>query len=92
MRKRIFMIAAVVASLGFTACSADTSEMEEAADKLEQQLDEATEKMNEEIEEAKDSEVMEAGASYQCPDDCENGPVYDNPGPCKKCGKEMVIL
>ena len=92
MRKRMFMIAAVVGGLAFTACSVDTSGMEDAANDLEKQLEEASDKMDQEIEEAKDTETIEAGASYQCPDDCENGPVYDKPGPCKKCGKEMEVL
>ncbi len=82
------MIAAVVASLGFTACSVDTSGMEEAANDLEKQLEEA----KEDIQEGGDTDTIDPSVSYQCPDDCENGPVYDKPGPCVKCGKEMEIL
>lgn len=92
MRKNLFIIAACVAGLGFTACSVDTSGIEDAADQLEQQLEEATEDIHEDIEEAGETDTVDPSVSYQCPDDCENGPVYDKPGPCKKCGKEMEIL
>lgn len=84
MKKRILIMATIVVGLGLTACSVDTSGLEEAADDMKMELDESTDKA--------DSNVAVPGATYQCPDDCENGPSYDLPGPCTGCGKEMEIL
>lgn len=84
MKKRILITATIIVGLGLTACSVDTSGLEEAADKMEKEMNDTD----------KPEEVQQAvpGATYQCPDDCENGPSYDVPGPCTKCGKDLVIL
>ena len=79
MKKQILIIATIVVGLGLTACSSETSG-------LEKEVSEKTEKTEKEVE------VAVPGATYQCPDDCENGPSYDKPGPCAKCGKDMEIL
>ena len=92
MKKRLFIMATLVVGLGLTACSVDTSGLEDAANDLEEQLEgieESADSLNMEIEKAANSD---ASLTYQCPDDCDNGPVYDEAGPCIKCGKEMVIL
>lgn len=79
-------MATIIVGLGMTACSVDSSELEEAAEKMEKGIDEAADKTDEE------SEKPQGDISYQCPDDCDNGPVYSEAGPCNKCGKEMVIF
>jgi len=84
MKKRILIMATIVVGLGLTACSVDTSGLEDAADDMKIELDESSDKA--------DKDVAVPGATYQCPDDCENGPSYDVPGPCSSCGKEMEIL
>ena len=81
MKKRVLVLPTIVVGLGLTACSGDADGVEEGADKMDTE-------MTEEAEE----EVAVPGATYQCPDDCENGPSYDVSGPCKKCGKDLVIL
>lgn len=85
MKKRFFIMATLVVGLGLTACSVDTSELEDKANDLEEQLNEASDKMEEESESS-------SFDLYQCPTDCENGPAYPNPGPCKTCGEEMVVI
>ena len=76
---------ALAVGVGFTACSVDSSEMEDAADKMEKELNEKADKMKDDID-----AIPKGDVSYQCPDDCDNGPVYSEAGPCNKCGKEMV--
>ena len=83
MKKRFLILATIVVGLGLTACSVETSGLEEAVDK---EMNEGSDKPEKEVE------VAVPGATYQCPDDCENGPSYDKPGPCKKCGKNLEIL
>lgn len=92
MKKRFFILAALVVGLGLTACSVDTSGLEDAASDLEEQLDEASDKMDEEMEKAEEEAEATSTVMYQCPDDCENGPAYFKEGPCKTCGKEMVEI
>jgi hypothetical protein len=92
MKKRFLIMATLVVGLGLTACSVDTSGLEDAANDLEEQIEgieESADSLNKEIEETANSG---ASLTYQCPVDCDNGPVYDEPGPCVKCGEEMVIL
>lgn len=89
MKRRILFLAAVVVGMGLAACSADTSEIEKAGDDLKQEVDAGSDQTDETNRNAQ--EAIPA-ATYQCPDDCENGPSYDKPGPCPKCGKEMDIL
>lgn len=91
MKKKFLLSAMIAAGLGMTACSVDTSGLEEAANDLEGQLDEASNKMDEEIEKAAEFEPT-SSVMYQCPDDCENGPAYFKAGPCMSCGKEMVEI
>ncbi len=86
MKKRFLILATIVVGLGLTACSVETSGIEEAADKMEKEMNDGADELDKEVE------VAVPGATYQCPDDCENGPSYDDPGPCTKCGKDMVIL
>lgn len=82
-------MATLVVGLGLTACSVDTSGLEELEDKLE----EASEEMNEEIDNSQEeAEETMSTVMYQCPDNCENGPAYFDAGPCKSCGKEMVEI
>lgn len=79
-------MATIVVGLGLTACSVDTSGLEDLEKDLKEQVDES-------VEEAKD-EAAETTSTvmYQCPDNCENGPAYFKEGPCKKCGKDMVEI
>jgi hypothetical protein len=86
MKKRFLILAAIVVGLGLTACSVETSGIEEEADKTEKEMNEAADKSEGDVEAAV------PGATYQCPDDCENGPSFDVPGPCGSCGKDLVIL
>ena len=91
MKKRILIMATVIVGLGLTACSVDTSGLEDAANDLEQKLEESSDKMDEEIDKAEESETTST-VMYQCPDNCENGPAYFKEGPCKTCGKDMVEI
>ena len=91
MKKRLLIMATIVVGLGLTACSVDTSGLEDAADKMEQDLNEATDKIDAEIEETKVTESTST-VMDQCPDDCQNGPAFFKPGPCKSCGKDMVEI
>lgn len=75
-------MATIVVGLGFTACSVDTSGLEEATDKLNKDLNEA----------ADEAEAVKSTLMYQCPDNCDNGPTYPEEGPCNKCGKDMVEI
>lgn len=85
-------MATIVVGLGLTACSVETSGLEEATNDLEEQLDEGVDKMDEEVEEAEAEAETTSTIMYQCPDDCENGPAYFKEGPCKSCGKDMVEI
>lgn len=81
-------MATLVVGLGLTACSVDTSGLDDIEKDLKEKVDES-------MQEAKDKAEAEAPTStvmYQCPDDCENGPAYMKAGDCKKCGKEMVEI
>ena len=86
MKKRFLIMATVLVGLGLTACSTESSGLEDASDKMEKEMNEGSDKPEKEVE------VAVPGATYQCPDDCENGPSYEKPGPCKKCGKDLEIL
>lgn len=86
MKKRFLILATIVVGLGLAACSTEASDTEDGADKTEMDANEGSE----ESESA--AEVAVPGATYQCPDDCENGPSFDVPGECAKCGKDLVIL
>ena len=85
-------MAAIVVGLGLSACSADTSELEDAANDLEEKMNETADEMDKEIDKAEGEKETMSNVMYQCPDDCENGPAYFDPGPCKKCGKEMIEI
>jgi hypothetical protein len=86
MKKRFLILAAIVVGLGLTACSVETSGIEEEADKTEKEMNETADKSENDVEAAV------PGATYQCPDDCENGPSFAVPRPCGSCGKDLVIL
>lgn len=96
MKKNILVIAALFAGLTFTACSGDASELEKAAEDAKKEMTDAVDEATEEAQDAVETET-EAEAEteptssvlYQCPIDCENGPAYPKPGPCRKCGQEM---
>lgn len=92
MKKQFLLVTAIVVGLGLTACSVDTSGLEDAAEDLEEQLDEASDQMDEEMDEAESETESVSTVMYQCPDDCENGPAYFKEGPCKSCGKDMVEI
>ena len=92
MKKRFLIMATIVVGLGLTACSVDTSGLEDAANDLEEQMDEASDKLDEEMDKAEDESEVTSTVMYQCPDDCENGPAYFKEGPCKSCGKDMVEI
>ena len=86
MKKRFLMLATIVVGLGLTACSSETSGKEDTADQMEQDASDGSDESENEVEAAV------PGATYQCPDDCENGPSFDVPGECASCGKKLVIL
>lgn len=86
MKKRILIMATIVVGLGLTACSVDTSGLEDLEKDLKEKVDENVDAAKDEAAETT-STVM-----YQCPDNCENGPAYFKEGPCKKCGKDMVEI
>lgn len=93
MKKRLLILATIVVGLGLAACSTDSSGLEDAADEMKKELSEGTDKAEETTDAAEKTESTPKGdVSYQCPDDCDNGPVYSKPGPCNKCGKEMVLF
>ena len=86
MKKRFLLMAAIVVGLGLTACSVDAEGLEDELNNLKEGVEQPIDETDPDVEEAV------PGATYQCPDDCENGPSYDEPGPCVKCGKKMEIL
>ncbi|MDG1333939.1 MAG: hypothetical protein P8P74_16500 [Crocinitomicaceae bacterium] len=90
MKKRFSIMATLVVGLGFTSCSVDVDTS--GLDDLEEQLEKTTDEMEEEMDKAEEETESSSFDLYQCPTDCENGPAYPNPGPCKTCGEEMVVI
>jgi len=94
MKRRIYLMAALVVGIGLASCSVDTSGLEDVAEDLEDQM-EAADSVDGDVDSLEDEEVpaeITSGILYQCPIDCENGPAYPDPGPCKKCGEEMIEI
>lgn len=92
MKKVTMLVAALTFAFGTTmlaGCSEDVTE--ETTEQTEDGAAEADDADAAVEEETEDTPLSES-AMYQCPEDCEEGRAYFEPGACKVCGAEMVEI
>ena len=92
MKKQIRLVGVVVmlafGAVAFTGCGeaeVTVTDNTEAVEGGEESTEETT-------EEAEEEAPLSESKMYQCPDNCQNGPAFFEPGACKACGKEMVEI